>query len=182
MLSTVHYAELLAILQLPQELCDKQCGSSAYIVLRYENSVESKAESTCPSLIQTIPCHDKPARCNHKLQLRQCPGVNGMYLLRNLSITPLTIVKVGLITRTDNICYRQLETVREGWPEQYRICDSEFNFVISSQLNYTESETNSTSELLKHVWIERRNESVAQYWSETPNALLLKLENIPGTH
>uniref|UniRef100_A0A1I7VEE3 Uncharacterized protein n=1 Tax=Loa loa TaxID=7209 RepID=A0A1I7VEE3_LOALO len=98
MLSTVHYAELLAILQLPQELCDKQCGSSAYIVLRYENSVESKAESTCPSLIQTIPCHDKPARCNHKLQLRQCPGVNGMYLLRNLSITPLTIVKKLITT------------------------------------------------------------------------------------
>ncbi|VIO98249.1 Uncharacterized protein BM_BM1346 [Brugia malayi] len=118
--------------QKSEELCDKQCGSSAYIV----------------------PCHEKPARCNQKLQLRQCPGVNGIYLLKNLSITPLTIFKVPLLNistmkgeivsalelfavcprcriyshsykKSDNTCYRQLETVREGWPEQYRVCDSE---------------------------------------------------------
>uniref|UniRef100_A0A1I8ELZ3 Uncharacterized protein n=1 Tax=Wuchereria bancrofti TaxID=6293 RepID=A0A1I8ELZ3_WUCBA len=150
--------------QKSEELCDKQCGSSAYIVLRYENSLGNKIESTCPSLIQTVPCHQKPARCNQKLQLRQCPGVNGIHLLKNLSITPLTIFKVGLIImnsgevpllnistikgeivsalelfavcprcriyshsykKSDNTCYRQLETVREGWPEQYRVCDSE---------------------------------------------------------
>ncbi|CAG9532455.1 unnamed protein product [Cercopithifilaria johnstoni] len=80
-----------------EELCDRQCGSSAYIALRYENSLRSKMESTCPPLIQTIPCHEKPAHCNHKLQLRQCPGLNGIHLLRNLSITPLTIVKVPVL-------------------------------------------------------------------------------------
>ncbi|CAG9532456.1 unnamed protein product [Cercopithifilaria johnstoni] len=137
-----------------EELCDRQCGSSAYIALRYENSLRSKMESTCPPLIQTIPCHEKPAHCNHKLQLRQCPGLNGIHLLRNLSITPLTIVKVPVLNistvkgkivsaleifvvcprcrifshsymRSDKKCYRQLETVREGWPEPYRICDGE---------------------------------------------------------
>ncbi|VDO31206.1 unnamed protein product [Brugia timori] len=189
-MNTHFYVKLLVTLS--QELCDKQCGSSAYIVLRYENSLGNKMESTCPSLIQTaksllllqVPCHEKPARCNQKLQLRQCPGVNGIYLLKNLSITPLTIFKVGLILmnsgevpkiytsllqypvpllnistmkgeivsalelfavcprcriyshsynnkhiffcrKSDNTCYRQLETVREGWPEQYRVCDSE---------------------------------------------------------
>uniref|UniRef100_A0A0R3RQ80 Apple domain-containing protein n=1 Tax=Elaeophora elaphi TaxID=1147741 RepID=A0A0R3RQ80_9BILA len=123
------------------ELCDRQCGSSAYIALSYENSLGSKTESTCPSLVQTIPCHEKPAKCNQKLKLRQCPGVNGIPLFRNLSITPLTIVKqfpsffsfffslanslFDRKKRSDQMCYRQLETVREGWPEQYRICDSE---------------------------------------------------------
>ncbi|VDM20307.1 unnamed protein product [Wuchereria bancrofti] len=132
--------------QKSEELCDKQCGSSAYIVLRYENSLGNKIESTCPSLIQTVPCHQKPARCNQKLQLRQCPGVNGIHLLKNLSITPLTIFKVPLLNistikgeivsalelfavcprcRIYSHSYKQLETVREGWPEQYRVCDSE---------------------------------------------------------
>ncbi|VDN83389.1 unnamed protein product [Brugia pahangi] len=159
-INTHFYVKLLVTLS--QELCDKQCGSSAYIVLRYENSLGNKMESACPSLIQTaksllllqVPCHEKPARCNQKLRLRQCPGVNGIYLLKNLSITPLTIFKVPLLNistmkgeivsalelfavcprcriyshsykKSDNTCYRQLETVREGWPEQYRVCDSE---------------------------------------------------------
>ncbi|MCP9264829.1 hypothetical protein DINM_022990 [Dirofilaria immitis] len=152
------------------ELCDRQCGSSAFIVLRYENSFGRKMESTCPSLIETIPCHEKPAQCNHRIQIRQCPGVNGIHLPRNLSITSLSIVKVGLITilevssgnelekptmpvlnistvkgkiisaleifavcprcRIYSHSYKQLETVREGWPEQYRICDGEVNIII----------------------------------------------------
>ncbi|VDM94499.1 unnamed protein product [Onchocerca ochengi] len=136
------------------ELCNKQCGNSAFIVLRYENFVGRKVESTCPSLIETIPCHEKPAQCNRKIQMRQCPGVNGISLPRNLSITSLSTIKVPVLNistvkgktmsameifavcprcriyshsykRSGNICYKQLETVREGWPEQYRICDSE---------------------------------------------------------
>ncbi|KAM3717282.1 Type II restriction enzyme TthHB8I [Dirofilaria immitis] len=133
------------------ELCDRQCGSSAFIVLRYENSFGRKMESTCPSLIETIPCHEKPAQCNHRIQIRQCPGVNGIHLPRNLSITSLSIVKMPVLNistvkgkiisaleifavcprcRIYSHSYKQLETVREGWPEQYRICDGEVNIII----------------------------------------------------
>ncbi|VDP16019.1 unnamed protein product [Onchocerca flexuosa] len=73
------------------ELCDKQCGNSAFIVLRYENFVGKKIESTCPSLIETV------TQCNRKIQMRQCPGVNGISLPRNLSITSLNTVKVPVL-------------------------------------------------------------------------------------
>ncbi|OZC06409.1 hypothetical protein X798_06602, partial [Onchocerca flexuosa] len=87
-----------------------------------------------------IPCHEKPAQCNRKIQMRQCPGVNGISLPRNLSITSLNTVKVPVLnistikgkTISALEIFAQLETVREGWPEQYRICDSE---VLSEDTN-----------------------------------------------
>uniref|UniRef100_A0A915PQY9 Uncharacterized protein n=1 Tax=Setaria digitata TaxID=48799 RepID=A0A915PQY9_9BILA len=119
----------------------------------YQSYVGSITLSDCHYMYPQkyeVPCHEKPAKCNFTFQMRQCPGVNGIYLPRNLSITSLSTVKIRFnlvciapqqnsrhrdsqlqfsktttFRGSDNICYRQVETVREGWPEHYRICDSE---------------------------------------------------------
>ncbi|VDN05257.1 unnamed protein product [Thelazia callipaeda] len=136
------------------ELCEKHCGESANIVLIRNSLLQNEGKSeNCLPVIETKKCHERFAQCETQ-RTRKCPGVNGVPLPKNIMITPQSIVKVPIVDvsllqnetvsalemfvqcprcmihshsyrRTDEICYRRLETVREGWPENYRFCDDE---------------------------------------------------------